>query len=102
MVFKGFKAVCGAGVACKDNDKVVEWCIAVLLVRLFVVMIGWFVVVVIGWWSWELKERSHVLYHNRNRRLYERVLTDKHSLIIHKTAYSILIIITIYQDKKIG
>ena len=24
VVFKGFKAVCGAGVACKDNDKVVE------------------------------------------------------------------------------
>ena len=24
MVFKGFKAVCGAGVACKDNDKVGE------------------------------------------------------------------------------
>ena len=23
-MFKGFKAVCGAGVACKDNDKVVE------------------------------------------------------------------------------
>ena len=21
MVFKGFKAVCGVGVACKDNDK---------------------------------------------------------------------------------
>ena len=26
-MFKGFKAVCGAGVvACKDNDKVGEWC----------------------------------------------------------------------------
>ena len=24
VVFKGFKAVCGAGVACKDNDKVGE------------------------------------------------------------------------------
>ena len=26
VMFKGFKAVGGAGVACKDNDKVVEWC----------------------------------------------------------------------------
>ena len=24
VMFKGFKAVCGAGVVCKDNDKVVE------------------------------------------------------------------------------
>ena len=24
VMFEGFKAVCGAGVACKDNDKVVE------------------------------------------------------------------------------
>ena len=29
-MFKGFKAVCGAGVACKDNDKVVECSIVVV------------------------------------------------------------------------
>ena len=48
-----------------------------------------------GCGSWELRKRSHVLYHKRNRRLYDSILTDKHSLIIHKTAYSILIILTI-------
>ena len=51
---------------------------------------------------WELRELPRTFYPNANRRLYERVLTDKHSSNIHKTAYSILIIITIYQDKKIG
>ena len=29
-MFKGFKAVGGAGVACKDNDKVVECSIVVV------------------------------------------------------------------------
>ena len=28
-MFEGFKAVCGVGVACKDNDKVVECSIVV-------------------------------------------------------------------------
>ena len=71
------------------------------LVRL--VVIGWFVFVVDRIKGiWKGKELPHELYPNVNRRLCERVLTDKHSLIIHKTVYSILIIITIYQDKKIG
>ena len=49
-MFKGFKAVCGAGVACKDNDKVLG-VVLLLLVRLVVMMIGWY-------WLWLDKIRE--------------------------------------------
>ena len=42
--------------------------------------------------GWEMRERSRTFYPVRNRRVCERVLTDKHSLIIQKTVYSILVI----------
>ena len=56
----------------------------------------------IGEGSQELRELPRTLYHKRNRPLYDTILTDLHTLIIHKTAYLILIILIIYQDKKIG
>ena len=89
------------GVACKDNDKVVMvWCGVAGEVgcddRLVVVVVGW-----IGG-SWELKELPRELYPNQNCPLYDTILTSADSLIIHITAYLILIILIIYQDKKIG
>ena len=63
-MFEGFKAVCGAGVACKDNDKVGECSnngvtggVGCGDDRLGFGC-GW-----IGW-SWELREHLHELYPN--------------------------------------
>ena len=52
--------------------------------------------------SGELRELPRTLYPNVNRRVCERVLTAKHSLTIHKTVYSIIVIDIIYQPEKIG
>ena len=43
------------------------------------------------WISWEGRKRLRGLYPNQNHRFYDRVLTDKHSLIIHITVYLILV-----------
>ena len=92
--------VCGV-VVCKDNDKVVECGSGVVggvgCGDRLVFGCGW-----IGEGSWELRELPRTLYHKRNRRLYDTILTELHSLIIHITVYSILIILIIYQDKKMG
>ena len=88
-------------VACKDNDKVGE-CSSVVVGGCNSVVGRFGICVWIGEGSWELRELPRELYPNRNRSLYDTILTDKHSLIIHKTAYLILIILIIYQDKKIG
>ena len=103
VVFKGFKAVCVYGVVlCKDNDKVVECSNngvtgGVGCGDRLVCGCGW-----IGEGSQELREPPRTLYPNQNCRVYDTILTELHTLIIHKTAYSILIILIIYQDKKIG
>ena len=85
----------------KIMTRLVDAVILVQLVRLVVVQIG--LVFVFGQVKgWEFRELPHELYHNRNRRLYDTILTDKHTITIHITAYSILTILIIYQDKKIG
>ena len=100
VVFKGFKAV-GVVVVCKDNDKGDDCGSgvaggAVCGNRLVLVVVG-------QWWlDQELRELPRELYLNKNSSLYDTILTDLHTLIIHKTAYLILIILIIYQDKKIG
>ena len=88
------------GVACKDNDKVVKCSIVVVGVVGCDDRLGLYC----GWigGSWELRELPRTLYPNKNSSLYDTILTELHSLTIHKTAYLILIILIIYQDKKIG
>ena len=92
------------GVVCvKIMTRLLSAVIMVLLVELVVVMIGWYWFVFGLWWlDWEMKERPRELYPNQKRRLYDTILTSAYMLIIHKTAYSILIILIIYQVKKIG
>ena len=90
------------GVVCGDNSKSVMVVLVYQVVRGSVDNLGCGCGVGCGCGSWEMRERPHELYPNRNRWLYDTILTDKHSLIIHKTVYSILIILIIYQDKKIG
>ena len=99
---KRLKAILWCGVvACKDNDKGVECSSGVTggavcgVDRLVVVVVGL-------WWSWEFRELPRTLYHKRNRPLYDTILTSAYTLTIHKTAYLILIILIIYQDKKMG
>lgn len=94
-MFKGFKAVVVVCVvACGDNSKVercgVSVCCCKVVVVLWIVyeLIIVFVVVVV-----ELgieRTPTHVLP-NRNRRLYESILTDLHTPAIHITVYLILI-----------
>ena len=102
VMFEGFKAVCGVGVACKDNDKVGECSNNGVTggVGCGADRVG----CDCGWigGSQELKELPRELYPNRNRSLYDTILTNLHTLTIHKTAYLILIILIIYQNKKIG
>ena len=105
-MFKGFKAVgiVYGVVVCKDNGKVGgcgDGCIA---------SSGGYKVVVVMWvFGWiggmggGRRERTPTRALPRQKSLTsDTILTDAHTLIIHKTIYLILVFETIYQVKKIG
>ena len=78
------------------QNKCVVGCSSVVGVVCRVVVVLWIVWYLVGWVvdrvrGWEMRERLRGLYPNRNRPIYDRVLTVARTPAIHITVYLILV-----------